>query len=114
MVPEQVRGVDLAGARPSSAALHFLGVSKTQWGALPLPLDLTFAGAPGCSLHASLELVLAAATDASGKASVAFAVPPNAALLCLSFYNQFAVFDPAANALGLSFTNGGMATIGNQ
>jgi hypothetical protein len=51
-------------------------------------------------------------TNVLGSAVWQFAVPnvPNAP--GATFYNQAFVFDPTANALGLTTSNGGQATIG--
>ena len=35
-------------------------------------------------------------------------------LVGVQFYNQYAVFDAGANNLGLAFSNGGEAKIGEQ
>jgi hypothetical protein len=105
--------VRLTQARPSSAALLFLGASRTAWGPLPLPFDLTGLGAPGCSLLASGELLQGVAINASGTGSFSYDIPNNLYLLRVRFYNQFLVVDPA-NKLGIVASNGGAALIGNQ
>jgi hypothetical protein len=86
----------------------FLGLSNTTYGPTPLPLSLGFLGAPGCTALASGE-ALYVLTNVLGSAVWQFAVPnaPGA-----SFYNQAFVLDPTANALGLTTSNGGQATIG--
>jgi hypothetical protein len=89
----------------------FLGVSNTTYGPTPLPLSLGFLGAPGCTALASGESLFVL-TNVLGSAVWQFAVPnvPNAP--GATFYNQAFVFDPTANALGLTTSNGGQATIG--
>jgi hypothetical protein len=42
-----------------------------------------------------------------------FNVPTNPALTCIEFYNQAAVLDATANALGFSFSNARAGVIGN-
>jgi hypothetical protein len=89
----------------------FLGVSNTIYGPTALPLSLGFLGAPGCTALASGDSLFVL-TDVLGSAVWQFAVPnvPNAP--GATFYNQAFVFDPTANALGLTTSNGGLATIG--
>jgi hypothetical protein len=86
----------------------FAGVSNTTYGPTPLPLSLGFLGAPGCTALASGESLFLL-TNVLGSAVWQFAVPnaPGA-----TFYNQAFVLDPTANALGLTVSNGGQATIG--
>jgi hypothetical protein len=89
----------------------FLGVSNTNYGPTPLPLSLGVIGAPGCTALASGESLFVL-TNVLGSAVWQFAVPnaPNAP--GASFYNQAFALDPTANALGLTVSNGGQATIG--
>lgn len=49
--------------RPSTNGLLTLGVSKTAWNAVPLPLDLGLIGATGCTLDVSLDVQFAIRTD---------------------------------------------------
>ena len=86
----------------------FLGVSNTTYGPTSLPLSLGVLGAPGCTAVASGE-ALYLLTNVLGSAVWQFTVPN---LLGVSFYNQAFAFDPPANALGLTVSNGGHATIG--
>ena len=77
-------------------------------GALPAPLP----GAPGCSLLVSPDVLELQMTDAGGNASHPVAVPNNAALTGLSFYYQWAVWDPTVNAMNIVTSDGGIATVG--
>ena len=104
--------VDLSKAMPNSVALHILGLSTTQWGAIKLPLDLTGAGAPGCNLLVSFVSAFAFPTSATGTASVKYTLPNDKNLIGVPFHNQWAVLDKPANALGLAFSNGGSGKIG--
>jgi hypothetical protein len=99
----QVNNVPLTGP-----VFMFAGLSNTAYGPNPLPLSLGFLGAPGCSLLASGDS-LYLLTSVLGSAVWQFAVPN---VLGVSFYNQAFAFDPAANPLGLTTSNGGMSTIG--
>ncbi len=106
--------VNLASARKNTAAVLIFGTSKTNWIGLNLPLDLTFLGAKGCFLRASMDLFLVGtAVGSSGASSVTVGVPNLTSLIGVQFYNQYFVIDPPANSLGLVFTNGGAGKIGN-
>ncbi|MCB9882646.1 MAG: hypothetical protein H6832_12585 [Planctomycetes bacterium] len=104
--------VTLGGALATTPALLITGVSNTTWGVIPLPLDLTGAGAPNCKLLVSFDFTLGTATDASGNATVQLTLPNQTSLVGFQFYQQWAVLDTAANALGLAFSNGGAGKIG--
>lgn len=103
--------VDLFAARPNSAAALFLGASNSTWGPIPLPLDLTVAGAAGCKLLTSIDIVGGVATAADGTGSLPFPVPNDTGLLGVGFHVQWAVLDPV-NQLGFAFSNAGTAKIG--
>ena len=53
-----------------------------------------------------------AGTNTAGNGGITFKVPNVKSMRGKVFYNQYFVFDKAANGLGLSFTNGGAAKIG--
>jgi hypothetical protein len=98
--------VRLQGASPSQPAFLGLGASRTQWGALPLPFDLTAAGAPGCSVLAAFTTTASLATSASGTAAFSLAVPNQPTLLGRVLYLQWASVDAArTNRLPLAFSN---------
>jgi hypothetical protein len=106
--------ITLSSAKVSSAAMLILGGSDSTWGPFTLPLDLAPAGAPGCKLLASFDIGLPVVTASDGAGKLTMAVPNDNALVNLVWFNQFAVIDAPANALGLAFTNGGKATVGEQ
>jgi hypothetical protein len=87
------------------------GVSNRKWGAIGLPLDLKTAGAPGCQLFVSMDLLAFVLLDAAGKATLSFPIPNQRSLIKKRFYNQAICLDAKANKLGLTFTNGGIGTI---
>jgi len=105
--------VDLSKAKANSVALQVLGTSRSAWGAFKLPLDLTGAGAPGCSLLVSWLVAFAVPTGASGTASIKYALPNDKNLIGVPFHNQWAVLDKPANKLGLVFSDGGSGKIGS-
>ncbi len=89
-------------------AVLALGVSDQAYGGTPLPLDLGFLGAPGCSLRASIE-DLFVLTNVLGAATWSFAIPPVPGAV---FYAQALPFDPAANPLGLTVSNAARGVVG--
>ena len=102
----------LTRAAPRSAALFFVGFSDRNLGALPLPIDLGFFGAPGCSLLSSSELSFPVPTDGIGEGSMAFSIVPKLQLIGLRFYSQFLVIDPKANSRGLVLSNAMRTVVG--
>ena len=98
--------IGLFGGAPSSAALLFLGVSRWTYAGLPLPLDLTGLGAPGCSLLASGEFLLPVPTNGFGFGSWGLAIPNANGFAGTSLFTQALVFDPRANAFGAAFSRG--------
>ena len=99
-------GLDVSSARGLAPALFFVGVSRTTWLGLPLPLVLTGLGAPMCTVLASGEVQIAASTSAAGTATLPLQVPNVPGLLTRHLYHQVLVVDPAANALGMAFSRG--------
>ena len=88
-----------------------LGDSRTSWGSLTLPLDLTGLGMPGCALHASPQLTLLSA-NLAGQAALALPIPNFASLLGATLYAQGGVTDPDANLLGIVVSNGSAWRLG--
>ena len=88
-----------------------LGLSDTQFRGQPLPLDLTPYGMPTCQLYQSCEL-LNTVTPANGSAAWSLPICDCPWLLGLTFFNQAAVLDPAANRLGLTVTNAARGVFG--
>lgn len=78
-----------------------LGADASVWLGQPLPIDLSPAGMPGCAVLAPIEVdELRSGPDWS------IAVPTQPALLGARFAVQAYVLDAAANALGLTVSNG--------
>jgi hypothetical protein len=102
-------GVDFVP--PNSAALLFFGASRRTWLGIPLPLELSFLGAPGCSLLVSNDILLLA-PPAPMQSSILIQVPNSPSLKGAVFYNQWTVLDPRANRFGFSFTGAGRGQIG--
>ena len=96
--------LSLYAYRNSAPCFAFLGISKTSWGGVALPFDLTPFGAKGCKIYTDGAVVLTATshpTYASGTAKFCFFVPNDPSYLGKKIYTQGFVVDPQANALGL-------------
>jgi hypothetical protein len=89
-----------------------IGFSRTSLGAVPLPLDLAFAGMPGCTLYQSALLTFPV-VSAGGTAHFVLSIPQDAMLLGMPFYNQGLVVDRNANPAGFTWTNAGEGVIGS-
>ena len=97
---------------PQGLALVTMGFSATSTGGQALPLPLGPYGMPGCDLLVAPEaaqLVLGAGTAAAWS----LPLPPAAALLGITFWNQMFAWDPAANAAGLTASNAVRTRIGH-
>jgi hypothetical protein len=88
-----------------------VGVSRTVWGAIPLPMPLAQVGIAGCDLLVSPDLVVAMTIPAAGVATAAVAVPNNPLLAGLVFFEQSLLLDPTApNGVGAT-SNGAMVIV---
>jgi len=98
-------------SNPLFVPLGVVGTSKTKWRAFNLPLSLDFIGMPGCTLHVSIDAAVALG-NSGGRAVWPLPIPLEWTLAGHSFYQQALVLDRNANALGLTVSNAGQATIG--
>jgi hypothetical protein len=107
--------LELHGAPPASPVIALLGGSATSFGGIPLPFDLAPAGAPGCFLRTNMLALAAALATGSGSgggsASFVWPVPNDASLQGAVLFFQAIVVDAAANAAGLTTTNGLRVTV---
>jgi hypothetical protein len=87
-----------------------LGVSRSLWGGLTLPLPLDPLGYPGCTVYASLDVVVAL-SNVSGTAAWRVGIPAHAALLGHSLFCQAIVSDAFVQG-GLALSDAGEARIG--
>jgi hypothetical protein len=104
-------GVFLGRGPTNALVLHALGLSNTRFGAVPLPFDLTAAGAPGCHLYNDWLLLGAAVTDGRpgwpfGDARVELVLPLDANLVGGTVFSQWLLVNPAVNALGIATSHG--------
>ncbi len=98
---------------PANALCLFTqGLSRTQAGILPLPVDLGGLGAPGCTLLTSLEALDAIPANGSGAAVLVITVPTTPSLAGFRWFSQGAVLTPA-NPFGLVTTSAIDLTIGH-
>jgi hypothetical protein len=94
------------GPTPANAlVLFWIGESATQWQGLPLPLDLAFAGLPGCSILSGPTLTFFRAASGA-RAQFDVAVPSSSTLVGADVFAQSLIADPLANAAGAVTTNG--------
>lgn len=104
---DDILRTQIAGAAGQTPLFGVFGFGTSTWNNLPLPLELAFAGMPGCSLYVDVLGVqwLAGSTWD-------FPIPNVAALAGAVFHQQAAVAAPGANPTGAIVTNAGTATIG--
>lgn len=89
----------VTGVAASTPLLLLTGSSRTQWGNLQLPLDLT-PGMRGCFLNTSPDLVAPIQT------LVRYVIPSDRRLVGLRYFHQVGAIDAAANAVGLVLSSG--------
>ncbi len=118
IVPSPGGVLDLRGnsyvAGQALPATLSMGLSNTQLGTLPLPLDLGVLGAAGCVLTNDMTLLVPTTTnvDATGSVALSFPVPNAPQLSGAMFYTQYLFLQPGATPLGLFTSNGTQNTIG--
>ncbi len=109
--------ISLYAYRNNVPCFMFLGASKTAWGGLKLPYDLTALGATGCKVLTGADVILTATSHpsySSGSTYFCFFVPENPSFIGQHIYSQGFVIDPKANAMGLLSTEGWDITFGNS
>ena len=97
--------ITLSAATPSKSCLLHLGSRNPN-------LDLRAIGAQGCTMLASIEVVLGTQTNLSGAATTKFTVPTQSSLIGSQLYSQYAVLVRTANTLGITASEGGQVTVG--
>src|SRR5262249_7770120 len=96
--------VEVAPVPANTAVIFSLGLSRTQWGGVSLPLLLDNLGMPGCALLTSGEASLLRFATSSG-AALSIPIPNQQTFVGLAFYNQAFVFDATANVAGAIASN---------
>lgn len=97
---------------PNTFGLLVIGVSNTSWNGIPLPLELSWFGMPGCRLATSYEWSVNGWSDASGVMQWGFAIPQDAGLVGARFYNQAFALDASAHQRPLVLSNACAGVIG--
>ena len=99
---------------PTNIAVFQLGSSRTSWGGGPLPLHLSFLGAPGCYWRTN-SLIQVGLTVTKGRVILSnILIPLDKTLIGVTVYTQFVVDDKGYNAANFITTNGIKTTIGGQ
>jgi hypothetical protein len=96
-------------------ALLAIGSSASAFFGIPLPFDLTAAGAPGCFLYNNWLDVQVGTTQASasGDVTISLAMPNDPSLAGAQFYSQYLFAQPGANPLGVFATQGRFLRFGS-
>ena len=103
----------LSGA-PSLAPVNMLVATGAEsFGAVPLPIELGYLGAPGCFLLIEPPVVVTTLSDGLGNASAPLSIPSNSALAGAEFFLQWTAPAPGFGLLGQVFSNGMRVTIGS-
>jgi hypothetical protein len=92
-------------------AAGILGASNTLWGSVPLPLELSPIGMPGCRLYVSFDFVFGLVNN-NGAATWSVPIPNLVPFVAAKFHQQVANVAPGANPLGVIVSNYGTMTIG--
>lgn len=110
----QTYDVQLSQGPGSQNVVLTLGCFRDHIDGVPLPFDLTSIGAgPGCALHTSMELQIAASTDASGGVTVSLPFPNLPFSVGATVYHSFLNIDPSvASPLWVTTSSGLAATLG--
>ncbi|HKX46302.1 MAG TPA: hypothetical protein VJP77_06335, partial [Planctomycetota bacterium] len=66
---------ELSGANGAVASILYIGFSSTDWQGIPLPLDLSLFGYPGCFLYQDLKVSFLSGVSPQGTASKTLTVP---------------------------------------
>ena len=88
-------------ALPNAPLILFTGTSKFSWGPIPLPFDLAPLGAPGCQVLLAPDIYSFASTDATGTGIADFPLPNDPEFAGATFFQQWLVLDPSANAAAM-------------
>lgn len=107
-IPSTNFAVGISNGLGGAPAILFLGLSRTNFGPLPLPLAL----GGGCNLltdiTATFGVALMGSGSGAGTASLFIPIPNNVALNGTNLFFQWAVIDSlGASPLGIAMSNGG-------
>jgi hypothetical protein len=99
------------GSSAQDVPAVFLGTSRTTWGNTSLPLDLGFAGMPGCSLFVEPAMAEVLGNNL-GTATWSIAIPASPSLIGGVVFAQGFVLSPGTNAFGAVMSNACELVIG--
>ena len=97
--------VTLSGATANGHAILFVGTSNSSILGANLPLALDVIGAPGCTFYTNAVIISPQAVDSRGNSEFEVTLPLEARGLMSPIYFQYGYIAPAANAVGLLFTD---------
>lgn len=90
-----------------------IGVSNTIWNGVPLPLDVGFLGAPGCSVLVSLDVLATVLLLDNGAGTYVWTLPNTPTIAGFSFFTHGVVFDTlGTNPLPIGTSSGRAWTVG--
>ncbi|MCB9883081.1 MAG: hypothetical protein H6832_16960 [Planctomycetes bacterium] len=97
----------ISSLRPQDLALGFLGtIESGTWQGLVLPAALDGLGGTGCTLNTDITVAVGGSASSLGELRLPGTVPPVPNLVGAWLRFQGLAIDRAANALGMSFSNG--------
>ncbi|MCA8970631.1 MAG: hypothetical protein KDC95_12635 [Planctomycetes bacterium] len=107
LVPGGAFTLRLSSLRPQDLALGFLGtIESGTWQGLVLPAALDGFGGTGCTLNTDITVAVGGSANSLGELRLPGTVPPVPSLVGVWLRFQGLAIDRAANALGMSFSNG--------
>ncbi len=97
-------------------ALLVIGASNVRWGANKLPFDFGTMGAKNCYLFVSLDMLFPMGVrkprnGSAPRARVELPVPYSVGLVGSRIYSEWFFFQPGANSLSMTTTNGASVRI---
>ncbi|PIE23111.1 MAG: hypothetical protein CSA62_08710 [Planctomycetota bacterium] len=104
--------IDIRSSSVNAPVILTLGFSKKNFGPLTLPFDLTPLGGTGCSVLCSAEFTLSSVVNSKFTASFPLQLPNNSSLVGQRYFHQGWLLAPAANRLGMAFSNAAEVLIG--
>ncbi len=105
--------VTVGNVPPYGTATLQVSFTNQSFGGVPLPLNLSGLGLPGCSLLVGAGLPLTTQADGSGSLNQELQIPDDPALAGAVFYVQWSVNLPSFGSLGIGLSNALAITIGS-
>ena len=105
--------VNVSGAPVFGSGALLLSGSNSDFAGIPLPVDASAFGVPGCWLQVGEFVEYPAQASAQGTMFQELQIPANAGLVGVTFHTQWSVNLPGFGALGLGLSNAISVTIGS-